>query len=387
MNRSIAKRIRKLLDDEEPWNNKTKVKVGAFLIQKLVRSAKYNGKEAFKYSNGYVPYTKRRLGVVRLDDDVLKVVAEREKASVLPRFLPMIVPPKKWTRRNLLKDKGGCYFRIQAPIIRTHNRSQLDAARRGDMRGVLDGLNYLGGIPWVVNQPVLEVLRRAMEEGIQVGELPPTDDVPEPEEASCFRLPSAIVLERRRALAGTRGQTVASAEAALEKDGSGMIQQNQLTADEIREELGRLNYKTNYLFDEDGNEQPIFDSRLYKEMSRRVKMKNAELHSLRCDLQLKYWVAEKFAEDRIYFPCNMDFRGRAYPIPPNLSHLGSDLCRGLLSFAAAKPLGYELFWLKYTLQIYSDITKLLLRACRVGAARRANSRFCSKPIGWRNVVE
>lgn len=348
MNRSIAKRIRKLLDDEEPWNNKTKVKVGAFLIQKLVGSAKYNDKEAFKYSNGYVPYTKRRLGVVRLDDDVFKVVAEREKASVLPRFLPMIVPPKKWTRRNLLKDKGGCYFRIQAPIIRTHNRSQLDAARRGDMTGVLEGLNYLGAIPWVINTPVLEVFRRAIEEGIQVGELPPTDDVPEPSKESCFRLPSTIVLERRRALAGNKGQTVAAAEAAAaEKDAAKDDQEQSLSADELREELERIKYRTDNLFDADGKEQPIFDERLYQEMGRRVKMKNAELHSLRCDLQLKYWVAEKFAEDRIYFPCNMDFRGRAYPIPPNLSHLGSDLCRGLLSFAETKPLGETgLFWLK-----------------------------------------
>ena len=43
------------------------------------------------------------------------------------------------------------------------------------------------------------------------------------------------------------------------------------------------------------------------------------------DLQLKYW-AEKFMEDRIYFPCNMDFRG-GLPHSPQLSHLGSDLCR------------------------------------------------------------
>jgi DNA-directed RNA polymerase len=358
MNRSIAKRIRKLLDDEEPWSNKTKVKVGAFLIQKLVRSAKYNGKEAFKYSNGYVPYTKRRLGVVRLDDDVFKVVAEREKASVLPRFLPMIVPPKKWTRRNLLKDKGGCYFRIQAPIIRTHNRSQLDAARRGDMTGVLEGLNYLGAVPWVINQPVLEVFRTAMEEGIQVGELPPTEDVPEPSEASCYRLPSTIVMERRRAREGKKGQTVGQAEAAAQaqvqlaadsddQDNVASHQEPKLSAQEIVEELERIQYRTDNLFDAEGKEQPVFDERLYQEMGRRVRMKNAELHSLRCDLQLKYWVAEKFAEDRIYFPCNMDFRGRAYPIPPNLSHLGSDLCRGLLSFAEAKPLGEEgLFWLK-----------------------------------------
>ena len=46
-----------------------------------------------------------------------------------------------------------------------------------------------------------------MEEGIQVGELPPTEDVPEPTETSCYRLPSTIVMERRRA-GGKKGQTV-----------------------------------------------------------------------------------------------------------------------------------------------------------------------------------
>ena len=43
----------------------------------------------------------------------------------------------------------------------------------------------------------------------------------------------------------------------------------------------------------------------------------------------------------------MDFRGRAYPMPPHLNHLGNDLCRGLLLFAEARPLGVAgLRWLK-----------------------------------------
>ena len=43
----------------------------------------------------------------------------------------------------------------------------------------------------------------------------------------------------------------------------------------------------------------------------------------------------------------MDFRGRAYPIPPHLSHIGDDLSRGLLLFDEAKPLGVRgLRWLK-----------------------------------------
>ena len=36
----------------------------------------------------------------------------------------------------------------------------------------------------------------------------------------------------------------------------------------------------------------------------------------------KMQVAEEFLdEDAIYFPYNMDFRGRVYPIPPNLNHM------------------------------------------------------------------
>jgi len=37
--------------------------------------------------------------------------------------------------------------------------------------------------------------------------------------------------------------------------------------------------------------------------------------------------------DQIYFPHNMDFRGRVYPIPPHLNHMGADVNRGLLEFA------------------------------------------------------
>ena len=51
--------------------------------------------------------------------------------------------------------------------------------------------------------------------------------------------------------------------------------------------------------------------------------------------------------EKIYFPYNVDFRGRAYPVPPHLSNIGSDLCRGMLIFAESKALGPNgLYWLK-----------------------------------------
>ena len=55
----------------------------------------------------------------------------------------------------------------------------------------------------------------------------------------------------------------------------------------------------------------------------------------------------KFLGDTFYFPHNLDFRGRAYPLPPHLNHIGDDLSRGLLLFGEAKPLGERgLRWLK-----------------------------------------
>lgn len=63
-----------------------------------------------------------------------------------------------------------------------------------------------------------------------------------------------------------------------------------------------------------------------KESSRKGKM-------IRVLANIK--TADRFKDyDRIYFPCNMDFRGRIYPIP-SFSFQGDDLNKGLIQFADA----------------------------------------------------
>ncbi|KAJ1260156.1 hypothetical protein BS78_10G211000 [Paspalum vaginatum] len=81
---------------------------------------------------------------------------------------------------------------------------------------------------------------------------------------------------------------------------------------------------------------------------KKIKKTNRELHAERCDTELKLSVARKMRdEDGFYYPHNLDFRGRAYPMHPHLSHLGSDLCRGVLEYAEGRPLGKSgLCWLK-----------------------------------------
>ncbi|KAJ2581683.1 DNA-directed RNA polymerase, partial [Coemansia sp. RSA 1836] len=70
-------------------------------------------------------------------------------------------------------------------------------------------------------------------------------------------------------------------------------------------------------------------------------------HSERCDCNYKVEIARAFLNYPMYFPHNMDFRGRAYPIPPHFNHLGNDLCRGLLVFHEGRPLGERgMYWLK-----------------------------------------
>ncbi|GAB2219192.1 hypothetical protein Droror1_Dr00006823 [Drosera rotundifolia] len=86
----------------------------------------------------------------------------------------------------------------------------------------------------------------------------------------------------------------------------------------------------------------------WKHHMRKAKKTNRERHSLRCDTELRLSVAQRMKdEEGFYYPHNVDFRGRAYPMHPHLNHLNSDLCRGVLQFAEGRRLGKSgLRWLK-----------------------------------------
>ena len=82
-------------------------------------------------------------------------------------------------------------------------------------------------------------------------------------------------------------------------------------------------------------------------MQKKIKQLNWDRHGLRCETNYKLAVAHEFQNVPFYFPHNVDFRGRAYPIPPYLNQMGNDLCRSLLFFHKGMPLGKSgLNWLK-----------------------------------------
>lgn len=69
--------------------------------------------------------------------------------------------------------------------------------------------------------------------------------------------------------------------------------------------------------------------------------------SNRCFQNFQLEVARAYANETFYFPHNVDFRGRAYPLSPLFNHMSADNVRGLLVFAQGKELGPAgLSWLK-----------------------------------------
>ncbi|KAH6894549.1 DNA-directed RNA polymerase [Thelonectria olida] len=78
-----------------------------------------------------------------------------------------------------------------------------------------------------------------------------------------------------------------------------------------------------------------------------VENERSGLHSQRCFMNLQLKIARAFRNQTIYFPHNVDYRGRAYPMPTYLNHMGADHSRAILRFAKGKVLGANgLRWLK-----------------------------------------
>lgn len=70
-------------------------------------------------------------------------------------------------------------------------------------------------------------------------------------------------------------------------------------------------------------------------------------HSIRCYMNFQLEIARAFRDQEFFFPHNIDFRGRAYPIPTYLNHMGADHVRGLLRFSKGRELGERgVMWLK-----------------------------------------
>jgi DNA-directed RNA polymerase len=89
----------------------------------------------------------------------------------------------------------------------------------------------------------------------------------------------------------------------------------------------------------------------------KVRNERRQIHDHNNRLDAKRWamrrqlvVANQNLDGHFYFPHNLDFRGRMYPIPQDLHPQADDFGRALLTFAEPKPLGPDgLQWLVFHL--------------------------------------
>ena len=371
--KGLNMRLMKLVDDVK-LSNHIKVKIGAALISLLIRMAKLeNGKPAFRHFSSYLSRN-RLVGQIELDSELFSSILPEAKGTALPRYLPMVVPPKKWNNK-----KGvGCYWILKASLMRTSSNQQLKALSQANIEKILESLNYLGHVPWRINQKMLHIIQEAYnKQKLTIGSLPSQTNEPLPNKENFYRMvPKSSVVDGKYIGIGESKNYSAPSSSSSLSNNNNTTNNNTSTTTTTNNNISCMtatndnnttttlnNTATNNASNNnDTTSTPttinepcnhteemvqIFDEKQYKKACKRVTMNNANLHSLRCDLQIKLKIAKMFEDDRIYFPYSIDFRGRAYPVPPNLNHLGSDLCRGLLMFDLAKPLGPDgLMWLK-----------------------------------------
>ncbi|KAI9152137.1 DNA-directed RNA polymerase [Paramyrothecium foliicola] len=96
----------------------------------------------------------------------------------------------------------------------------------------------------------------------------------------------------------------------------------------------------------DSSADPL-EHRAWARAVKAIEHERSGLHSERCFMNLQLEIARALRNQTIYFPHNVDYRGRAYPIPTYLNHMGADHTRAILKFAKGKELGARgLRWLK-----------------------------------------
>ena len=278
--------------DELLWNLSIKVKIGAFLLSRLMKVASVNvSKEdpktglqanqvqpAFLHAYQYIGG--KRIGVMRLNVALREKLARTPVISALAKYLPMVCEPRPW-----IGFSEGGFLEYSEPVVRLKSGDSqskqyaVTAAENGDMAHVFKGLDILAKTPWNINKFVFDTMVEAWNSGQAIAKIPPEN-------------PSIV------------------------------IPSEPTTHDKIQH------------------------SKWVKQV-REIENHTSSLKSQRCFQNFQLEVARAYLNETFYFPHNCDFRGRAYPMTPFLNHMGADNVRGLLMFAQGKELTPDgLWWLK-----------------------------------------
>ncbi|KAL7754414.1 DNA-directed RNA polymerase [Sorochytrium milnesiophthora] len=272
------------------WPQSMRAKVGSVLLSLILDIAKVEqstthpetgAKTTELQSAFYHTYTYqrgKRLGVIKFHPQISELLSRDPlRVTLHPKLLPMLVRPRPW-----LTFMSGGYLTSRSACMRFKDRNPEQvaylraAAKNNRLDYILASLDVLGSTPWQINKDIFRVVLEAWNTGEEIADIPQAVDE--------------------------------------------LIEQQMMPTKPA-------DYETN-----------TQARREYQRKAIEVQNKVRNSYSLRCDANYKLEIARTFLGSEIYFPHNIDFRGRAYPIPVHLNHISSDLCRGLLVFSEAKPL-------------------------------------------------
>lgn len=210
--------------------------------------------------------------------------AHARHALLCPVYLPCLVPPKPWT-----SPLSGGYLTNavrRQPLVKTRSKGYLDELFNTEMPEVYAAINAVQSTAWAVNKQVLEVADYMWKNALGLGSV----------------LPSRTGVDKPP----------------------------------------RPAWLTPEMTGGDMTEAQKVEFKAWKGATKEAHERNARGVGRRRQAETILQVADRFAsEPVIYFPHNLDFRGRLYSIPSFLNPQGSDLAKGLLRFAQGKPLGSD----------------------------------------------
>ena len=194
-----------------------------------------------------------------------------------PFFLPMICKPKEWT--SVLDGGYISPYLKRNKLVKNNSKEYLQKLETMEMPIVYEAINHLQDTEWQINRKLLDTVNKLWEEGRAVAELPDREDEP--------LIPYPYP------------------------------------------ELNKEDAKT---------PEQIEVIKKWKRDTYEIHKRNVAKRSNRILVSQILRIANQFQRyDKIYFPHQMDFRGRLYPIPVLLQPQGTDLAKGLLHFTRGKP--------------------------------------------------
>ncbi|XP_006898086.1 PREDICTED: DNA-directed RNA polymerase, mitochondrial [Elephantulus edwardii] len=296
---------------EKPWPLPVLVNLGKQLAEVLVRAVHMpRTSSAPSDATPLIPVlyhvysfrSFRQIGVIKPHPAFSQLLATAAEPTLTfeATEVPMLCPPVPWTSPH-----SGAFLLSPSKLMRAvegtvQHQHSLERCPPASLHGALDALTQLGNCAWRVNGRVLDLVLEVFHDhscprlGVPP---PPPPAVPSPHCPSPGTRPANLA-QQCRDLAKQRQEAARALKAAR------------------------------------------------------------ELRSLRADALYRLSLAQHLRHHNFWLPHNMDFRGRTYPCPPHLSHLGSDLARALLEFAQGRPLGpHGLDWLKLHLVNLTGLKK------------------------------